>query len=282
MRAKLVIAFLIALLAACAGGSPKRYQAYDSPAAEAEADSDYGGGSYDAPAHAGTSGGDSVARTETRRNDRPGLGTVWGEDLTSSVQSTPFERDSESPFATLGIYYNDSEGVEAHADYRGSVDSIYARTPHGGISVSLTDANGNVLPGLVAAGKTLVVGREGDRYNIVVENLTGGRFEVVATVDGLDVIDGRAGDLRKRGYILNPNDRVVIDGFRRSDSTVAAFRFGAVGESYAARTSGDRNVGVIGVAFFAEQGSVWTDDEIRKRDTASPFPGDRTYAAPPR
>jgi hypothetical protein len=52
-----------------------------------------------------------------------------------------------------------------------------------------------------------------------------------------------------------------------------------VSESYAARTSGDRNVGVIGFAFFAERGSRWTNDEIRRRETANPFPGG--FAEPP-
>jgi hypothetical protein len=61
---------------------------------------------------------------------------------------------------------------------------------------------------------------------------------------------------------------------------VAAFRFGAVGESYAAKTSGDRNVGVVGVAIFAEKGAVWTPAELQRRDTADPFPA-RGYATPP-
>ena len=76
-------------------------------------------------------------------------------------------------------------------------------------------------------------------------------------------------------------DVVPCDGWRRSATQVAAFRFGRVSNSYAARTSGGRNVGVVGVALFAERGSRWTTDEIRKRDTANPFPGDRNYARPP-
>jgi hypothetical protein len=104
---------------------------------------------------------------------------------------------------------------------------------------------------------------------------------VVASVDGLDVIDGRPADLHKRGYVLEPQQTLVIDGFRRNEYEVAAFRFGRVRESYAARTSGDRNVGVIGVAVFAERGSVWTTDELHRRDTANPFPGDRRYAPAP-
>ena len=59
------------------------------------------------------------------------------------------------------------------------------------------------------------------------------------------------------------------------------FRFGRVAESYAAQTSGDRNVGVVGLAIFSERGAVWTVGELHARDTADPFP-QRGYATPPR
>jgi hypothetical protein len=124
-----------------------------------------------------------------------------------------------------------------------------------------------------------VVGEAGRRYNLRISNQTAGRFEVVASVDGLDVIDGKTATPGKRGYILNPNSTLTIDGFRTSDESVAAFRFAAVRDSYAARTGDDRNVGVIGFAFFAERGSRWTTDEVARRESADPFPG--RYATPP-
>ena len=62
---------------------------------------------------------------------------------------------------------------------------------------------------------------------------------------------------------------------------VAAFRFGRVADSYAAQTGSDHNVGVIGLAIFAERGARWTRGELHRRDTADPFP-QRDYAAPPR
>jgi hypothetical protein len=62
---------------------------------------------------------------------------------------------------------------------------------------------------------------------------------------------------------------------------VAAFRFGSVRGSYAARKGNDRNVGVIGVAFFAERGAEtpWTRREMDRRNSADPFPG--RFASPP-
>jgi len=71
-----------------------------------------------------------------------------------------------------------------------------------------------------------------------------------------------------------------IDGFRTSDSDVAAFRFGKVADSYAAQTSGDRNVGVVWLAIFSERGAVWSPAELGRRDSADPFPA-RGYAVPP-
>ena len=103
-------------------------------------------------------------------------------------------------------------------------------------------------------GQTWVEGQKGARYEILVKNNTDRRIEVVASVDGLDVIDGLAGDFtKKRGYVVAPYGKVIIDGFRISMQEVAAFRFSAVADSYAAKTSGARNVGVIVVAVFTEK-----------------------------
>lgn len=212
--------------------------------------------------------------------DRPGLGTEFGEQVQSSVVEQPFERASSDPFALVALHYNDAAGVEAQARSRGGVLSHFtASTPQGGISITLTDEAGNALPGFEAPGRAYVVGQAGQRYDIRIVNHTDGRYEVVTSVDGLDVIDGRPGSFGKRGYIVQPRGTLTIDGFRTSDDSVAAFRFGAVRDSYASRTGDDRNVGVIGFGFFAERGSQWTSDEIGLRESADPFP-DR-YAAPP-
>ena len=105
--------------------------------------------------------------------------------------------------------------------------------------------------------------------------------QIVLSVDGLDVIDGRPASFGKRGYILNPHQKLVVEGFRQSTEAVAAFRFGPVRESYAAeKYHNTRNVGVIGITLFNEVGSdPWTDEEVRRRLKANPFPG--RFATPP-
>jgi hypothetical protein len=151
------------------------------------------------------------------------------------------------------------------------------------LEVSLVGGDGEAMETWRAGGRTYVVGSAGERYTIVLHNRSDHRFEAVATVDGLDVIDGSAGSMQKRGYLIGAYQTVTIDGFRRSEDAVAAFRFGRVADSYAARTGSARDVGAIGVAFFSEAGDRFGDaEEARTRDTANPFPGDSRYAQPPR
>jgi hypothetical protein len=102
-------------------------------------------------------------------------------------------------------------------------------------------------------GRTWVLGERGSRYLVRFHNHSGRRVEVVATVDGLDVVDGRPGSLAKRGYLVEPHGDLTIDGFRLSQEAVAAFRFSSVAASYAARKGDARDVGVIGLAVFPER-----------------------------
>ncbi len=245
--------------------------AYDSPG---------GYGSYEPapPAHAAHSGG-AIAEPAP---ERPGLGTQFGEEVYAPISFAPFQRSSSAAWAEVALHYNDESGVLAHARYLGTQPQpleVYAGD--GALAVALVDDMGRTLPGVAANGRTLIVGQDGARYRIIVRNATTARFEIVASVDGLDVIDGKPADPNRRGYIVDPHDTLVIDGFRTSDANVAAFRFGRVADSYAAQTSGDRNVGVVGLAIFSERGAVWTTGELHTRDTANPFPS-RGYAVPPR
>jgi hypothetical protein len=125
-----------------------------------------------------------------------------------------------------------------------------ART--GPYSLELVDESGRALPTFHHRGRTYVLGAHGQRYLLRIRNETGGRIEVVASVDGRDVVDGRPASTAKPGYLVDPWGQVTIDGFRLSTEAVAAFRFSTVDQSYAARMGDARDVGVIGVAVFTE------------------------------
>jgi hypothetical protein len=213
-------------------------------------------------------------------SERAGLGTSWGETRESRVYRVDFERDDgDRPFVVSRLYYDDPDGVRALARELSPVRRVPAA--QGPLRVRLVDDRGLPLPTFWRGGMVLVEGRRGQRYAIEIGNGSLGRIEAVATVDGLDVMDGERGSFAKRGYVLGPGETYRVDGFRRSQAAVAAFRFGTVDESYAARTGDDTNVGVVGVAFFAERGAVppGLDDEAARRAAADPFP-DR-FAQPP-
>ena len=229
------------------------------------------------------SGDESAVASPMR--ERSGLATGWGEERDSSTSLTNFVRASSRPTATETLYYNDREGVEGMlASEGGSRRRLrgMASAADGLISLGLRDGSGRTLDGFVAGGRRFVVGNRGERYEIAVRNETDSRMEVVLSVDGLDVLDGRPASVAKRGYIVAPNDTLTVAGFRTSTDTVAAFRFSTVSRSYAALSEGDtRNVGVIGVAVFADQSPrVWQHRENSRRRDADPFPG--RWAQPPR
>jgi hypothetical protein len=216
---------------------------------------------------------------------RPGLGTEWGETRYSHVSHTSFDRaDPTHPSQLVSLFYNDREGARAmasYADYREMGDAV-VDVPGLGVHVALNDDGGHPLPAFFAGGRAYAIGEAGQRYSVVVTNDSGVRVEAVASVDGLDVLDGKAASFGKRGYLVPAWGSVEIDGFRQTSDNVAAFRFGSVRDSYAARTGSDRNVGVVGVAIFTPRGSrpwPWTEREVERRQSADPFPG--KYASPP-
>jgi hypothetical protein len=119
--------------------------------------------------------------------------------------------------------------------------------------IVLEDEFGNTLPTYAHKHEWFAQGREGQRYNVRVYNHTGRRVEAVVSVDGRDVLSGGAGNFKEqRGYIVPAYGSVLIDGFRTSLSSVAAFRFTSPDDSYSARMGTPENVGVVGAAFFPE------------------------------
>ncbi|MCA9654756.1 MAG: hypothetical protein H6712_10435 [Myxococcales bacterium] len=223
---------------------------------------------------------DSAIATGTPQRQRPGLGTSYGEQHFSRVTTAPFVRGASEPDVLLSLWYNDPEGIRlAQGGFGRGFDQVsQASTTDGTFVVSVIDEWGSVLSAADVGSKRYVAGEEGQRYKLRVQNNSAFRFEVVASVDGLDVIDGQPGSFAKRGYILDPWSSITIDGWRTGNDSIAAFRFSGMEDSYAERTGQGRNIGVMGFAFFHERGGVpWA--ELQRRDSADPFP--RRFAEPP-
>lgn len=138
--------------------------------------------------------------------------------------------------------------------------------------VQVITEDGDTAPTYALRGRYYVQGNLNERYIIRVTNPTPSRVEAVVSVDGLDVVDGEAGDLNKRGYIVPAYGEVRIEGFRTSLADVATFRFSSVDGSYAGRKGKARNVGVIAVAIFEEQAPPPDVQIIQPEVTVRPRP----------
>jgi hypothetical protein len=171
------------------------------------------------------------------------------------------------------IYYNDRSGVEAMAGAYKNKTSGLQRAAGGAVEWGVKSGWG-FADHYMAGGKRFVVGRKGHDYSILVRNVSQSRVEIVLSVDGLDVMDGKAASFKKRGYILAPGEEIEVEGFRTSYDQVAKFEFSSVAASYSNLRHGTaRDVGVIGLAVFAEKGHApWPHvNEVGNRNAARAF-----------
>ena len=127
---------------------------------------------------------------------------------------------------------------------------------------------GRVLPTYWHEGRRYVVGKPGSEYSIRVRNGSTGRVLAVMSVDGVNVITGDTASSRQSGHVLSPYETSEIAGWRTSMSRTAAFYFTSLPDSYAARTGRPDNVGVIGVAVFAERERPIAFGELRRKELA--------------
>lgn len=216
------------------------------------------------------------------------LGTQWGEGRESRVRSVEARRlNPERPDDVLTVGYAGASGVRA-AVGRDPQRQLNVPLAQGDVEWSIRDENDRPLPLQQArGGGTLqVAGTEGARYVLVLRNLSDRSYEVVATVDGLDVLSGQPGSLGRAGYVLQPQGLLRIEGFRKSRDEVAAFRFAAPGRAYAANTpAGDaRNIGVIGTALFELEVPGQRPPPRIGAGRSRAFPADEpsSFAPPPR
>lgn len=205
--------------------------------------------------------------------ERPGLATGFGKRVKDEWHKKSFVRDGSKPKGTGMIFYNDREGVEAMTGYKykvGPLQKAAGEMVEWGIKGKF-----GYLSSYQSSNRRFVVGSAGSAYSIIVKNRCRSQVEVVLSVDGLDVIDGKPASFSKRGYVIAPGKTLEVKGWRTGWDSVARFEFSGVGGSYANQRHGDaRNVGVVGLAVFGEKGVdpwKWMPNEVRTRSTADPF-----------
>jgi hypothetical protein len=234
----------------------------------------------------------TTSRGFTPALERPGLGTSWGEQRESWVEPAQFARASAArPAGQERIYYNDRDGANAMLAFLGGEPKPsegLQQAAGGMLRLGMRNGNGAWLDCREARGKRIVAGERGARYEIVLKNDARKTIEVLVSVDGLDAMDGKPASLKKRGCVLAPFETLTVEGFRTGRSSVAAFRFGSMFDSYGHRRHGDTtNAGVVGVAVFEEKRrpSVTdvsaTTDHAWRATAARPSGEGRDFATPP-
>lgn len=198
------------------------------------------------------------------------LGTKWGDEIDSHVTEVQLKRKSDSPLAETIVQYADK-------NYKGkTVNSISIAA--GKVSFSVVDDHGNRIPMYRVGQNYYLSGREGQSYQLQYENNTAKTFEVVASVDGVDVIDGSEASRSNSGYVLHAHDSLKIEGFRKSESAVASFTFSKPKDAYAANSENGsiQNAGVIGTVLYELEAP---EDEAKPVNKYAPppnaFPADR-------
>lgn len=220
---------------------------------------------------------DSAEAFAKPAKERPGLATTWGKAVNSPLGDLRFTRASSGPVGVDAVFYNNREGLAAMDAMDLKVDAM--QTAAGGIIQWGIKGGIGYLPAYkswtTGGYRRFAQGAHGGTYSIVIKNVCKCRVQVVASVDGLDVLDGKPASVSRPGYVIDPGKTLEIKGFRTSYEAVAAFQFSSVSESYANLRHGDtRNVGVIGIAVYTEKGAdpwTWMPQEVQQRQTANPF-----------
>lgn len=141
------------------------------------------------------------------------VGTAWGGDVHSSVQSVSVERADREPAEMVIINYS--------TQYPSGYDKVYS-IRISDLEYAVRDANFNSIPitrrynASMGQWEYSIPARSGMNYQLYIRNYSHDtNYEIVATVDGLDVLNGKAGSLNHHGYIVTPATHWRLKGFAK-------------------------------------------------------------------
>jgi hypothetical protein len=146
--------------------------------------------------------------------------------------------------------------------------------------------NGKPVKKYSHKGQTYIQANKGSAYSIRVKNHSSNRRLFVVSVDGINVLDGKAAGGDKAGYVINGYCAYDVAGFRTSNEEVHPFKFNDKQKSYAAKsdeTNGDvSNCGVIGVRVYEEKVKIpqVLTNTIIIRERVSPTPWETPWETP--
>lgn len=118
------------------------------------------------------------------------------------------------------------------------------------VSVEINGRSAKLYP---HEGKVFLESRIDTEYGIKIRNNSSSRIEVVAAVDGLNVVTGKPAAVTDSGYVIPAWGSYTIKGFRNSKDEVGSFKFTEKRNSYAAEKGQASNTGVIAIAIYAEK-----------------------------
>ena len=197
------------------------------------------------------------------------LGTQWGDDVNSQVTQVDLRRTSREPIEQMQVSYADK-------NYTGRALNSMSLVA-GKVDFAVATDRGN-LPLFRDNSNYYLQGQSGQTYRLIYKNNSKNTYEIVASVDGLNVLNGSAASRYDSGYVLSPNEKLVIEGFRKSQSAVASFIFSKPENAYAANTTSGsiNNTGVIGTVIYELY-----DPKKPRSSGAQAFPADDGYAKAP-
>lgn len=175
-------------------------------------------------------------------SQRPGSGVASGEARASRAVVTKFQRAAgNTPAGVATLYYKDESSHLAPDGHTmaAAADGARVYSGSGFVSLNVRAPFRGKLPLVSSQGRTYVVGNKGEHYSLVIHNALPRTVEVVLSVDGMDVVDGRPASYAKRGYVIDAGETATVDGFRSNQNQVRAFHFGDA-----------PGAGVIGMAVF--------------------------------